>query len=473
MSRTIFRTGPKRSPNTPPRAPAKMAPKEQTLLTMDLVIHGNQIENNGKFMTNVSNELDKHVKNGGLNTSVRPRPHTAHVDKHVLKSLSRTPSVDSSFYDKFERLDRDSVIDDIAYKEKGGLNRQKNQRGQSKSRPTSARVRHTKTSTKSKRRSKSANPTTRHHECSIPNVGKATCSHKPSKERPKSAGTAPRPSATSTGIFFETLMSFDDETKQNTLTNAVRQISPRTVLNKNRHYQTAQNTHPNNRPKSGRKSRERVPSNKHGERRNSIASRSSTGSASNCSSRSGRNDKRLSRRSRSRKSRSRTRRTTQQTKFSEYGCSSKRNSSQINAERHKADILRQKMVAMTINALPNDEVVSAPVTSQTGSFAYSYNHVRPPSGKKKSPSKCSRLPTTSALINAVHTANTAQENMEMQLSCFNNNDFIHSYQRPVTSSVPKLKMIVAPTATPMASMIRTSGTKVLTSQCYYENKRTF
>ena len=477
MSRTIFRVGPKRSPNIPPHAPAKMTSKRHAVpFIMDLEIHGSHIDQKDHSThCEGDNRIPKDTQN-----NVRPRPHTAHVDKHVLKSLSRSPSVDSSFYDKYERLDRDSVMGDVAYKEKGGVKQKEGVK--KKTRPASARVRNSCKHAKSKRRAKSANPSTRLRQQTAPSE---TTKHSTNtindknvrKERPKSAGSLPTRRNTNKGSFLETVMSFDDETKQNTLSNAVRRVSPRSILNKNVNKQTNNISTVKRCLNSKGISRERSVSSRRNSRSDSIGN-SSIASTISSISRNSRGDKRLLRRPRSRKSRSRTRRDIAQPTFSDFGSSSKKNSSLRDAIVNEKRITeRQKIVAKTINALPNDELVNAPASNGTGSFAYHYNHVRPQSGKKHSAVKKRGLPNTTTLINVVKNANKVQDNIYYgENACIKEFPYIEndmdnsSQRRNVSSSVPRLKMMVAPTATPMASRIRATGAQML-NHSYYGSKR--
>lgn len=460
MNRNILNIRPKTShQNSSPR-PAKMAVFKAALLTpspLDLMVHGNQIESKEFSSKDDSQKIEK-VLTFETFHGIRKRPHSAHVDKHVLKSLTRSPSVENSFYDKFERLDRDSVVGDTAFKEKTVQKRVKSAGVSTKQRSTLARIRIPSRLVKSKRRSKSASAAVRNRARDTIKSSEATNYHAKEKERPKSANAVLRKSLrqTSTGSFFETAMSFDDETKQNTLTNAVRQISPRTVLKGNHKDRSrAQTKQVKNCPTPRSKPRERSPSCQRSSRRDSIGTRS-TGSESVCSSRSSRRSKRLPRRLKSRKSRSRTRRETPHPTFCTFGSSSKKS---LNAVNHKrdTDTMIQKVVRETIKAIPNDEVVSAPMKRDTGSFAYSYNHVRPKSNKKSSSTK-----TAAAPIEAVQKANKIAESKHLNIM----NDMsvnVIPIRRPlrVSSTVPRLKMIVAPTATPIASYIRTAGAHML------------
>lgn len=446
MSRNILNLRHKTSPNIPPRAPAKIMIKGQPIpLSMNFVIQGTNIERKDFKLNPDTSNQERKLKWTVFNNAPKPRPHSAHVDKHVLKSLSRSPSVDSSFYDKFERLDRDSVVGDVAYKEKGGnLNMKRTANTKSKSRPASARVRCKSSSGKIKRRSNSASSVTR----------------KPHKDA-------------STSSFFETVMSFDDETKQNTRDNAVRDISPSIFLtSRTQNKQTTQKRQ-KRRPKSGFISRERSPSCKRSERRNSIESRSA-GSASVCSSRTSRSSKRIYKKQRPRKSRSRTRRISSTTGVPDLESSSRKSSAvRIQGEgsktkRKNTNMERQKMVTNTINALPSNEFVSVPIKTDEN-FAYGYNptgiqYARPNSSNTRT----IRLNRTSP-IGAVQKANKVRANGNIVLE----RDNSERNRKILSSGIPRLKMMVVQTPTPIPTLVRTIGTQMLMQRTNSAEKKKF
>lgn len=454
MSWGIFNRRPRTSPNNPPRAPTKMAPQrgQPEPINANFLLLGNHIDG-------VHGLHGHHSRAVPTASEGKKRPYTAHVDKHVLDSLKRSPSVDNSFYDRFERLDRDSVIGDTAYKEKHvrGVKQSKQRPASGRpasGRPTSGLCRSKSRSFKHRTRSQSANVST----------------------------VSSRKSLRSTGDFFKTAMSFDDETKQNTLNNAVRQISPRTVLGANKATtDNRQSTDGRRRPRSSRKSRERSPSCKRVERKGSVSSQS-VGSTSVCSSRVSGAD-RKHRKLRLRRSRSKTRRPTPRPCVSnkenneQTGSSERAARSESRASRRKmtniADEVRQRLVSQTINALSPDEHLSVPLKvthdTQTGSFAYSYSHPTLRQERKHSaPVRRNHNTTGLSAIDAVQRANETkvQENLR-RMRELDKEMYPDDPGSRKVASIPRLRMVVAPTPTPLATLVRASSAKMLMRHQYH------
>lgn len=436
MSRNIFKKRPPASPNKPPPAPAKMLPKGQPVpLNVNFFVQGSTIQRNENARTD-----SKENRTGNAKVT-KSRPHSAHVDKHVLQSMSRSPSVDNSFYDRFERLDRDTVIGDTAFKEKGGRVKSAGSEGNVRKRSSSSRPR---------RRSKSASSFGRKH------TRDSTCSAKKPTQNDKS--------------FFEMAMSFDDETKQNTLTNAVRQISPRTLGIEAKHEHASRR-----RPRSGRKARERSLSSKRSEGSDSQSSHS-VGNTSLCSS-SGSKNERHFRKNRSRKSRSRTRRTTPRS--SNNGRSSKKSSPERDTRPVRPDsgASQRKRVATNDNirhklVIKNLKTVTASSSFEIpeckGDFAY---HYTPTGNRPERKSSASKKDSHSvSAIAAVKKANNMHETLKemKEIDRF----MFHGETRPISSKLPKLKMIVAPTAMPLASLVRSTSAKMLMANPY-DSRRGF
>lgn len=408
---------PPASPNKPPPAPAKMVLKGQPVpININLMVQGSTVQRVQSANAAGKKENSKWT-NVGIAQVTKCRPHSAHVDQHVLKSMSRSPNVDSSFYNKFERLDRDTIVGDTAYKEKGV--RQKSA-GHIRHLP------HRPTSSKPRTRSKSATCTSR-------------------KQKPQSES------------FLETAMSFDDETTQNTLSNAVRQISPRTLGIKIKGGHIGGN--------SQRKSRERSVSSKCSDGSDSQSGRSS-GSGSWCSSR-GRRPARVQRKQVVRKSRSRTRRATP--KCLDYGCSSKKSSPdrKTSYARSVSSASRTSIGSDTVlhrfvirNMKPT--LAYSEPHEYIADFAYHYT----PTVHRPEGSATKRNVTGTAAIDAVRKANGVREPEDIDRIMF------HEERRPISSKLPKLKMMVAPTAMPLASLVRTTSAKMLMTNPF-EPKRNF
>ncbi|KAH3711360.1 hypothetical protein DPMN_070865 [Dreissena polymorpha] len=463
----LFNQRPKTSPNNPPHAPAKIAPKGQPLpLNATFLVQGQHIDKASSETKVVPKCKQKTCTSDNNAETVRDTQGckllskdviesklmaiTGPVDIRVLQSTVRPPSVDNSYYDRFERLDRDLVIGDTAYKEKGG------------------RVR--SASSKSRR----------------PRSGRKRISSAKERKRSVSASMSRRklPDERSTGSFFVTAMSFDDETKQNTLSNAVRQISPRTVLGLNKTgcpKEKSQSADKRRRAVLRGKSRDRSPSCKRSDRSNSVSSRS-VGSASVCSSRAACRSEQ--RKLRPRMSRSRSRRATPRPNFkgaensstviSETKSSSVRSISRTSRKPRTtiSDEVRHRLVLSTINSLPKTEHISMPLKvthdASNGSYAYSYSHVGL-RGERKSSAKVRRSANRDEVgeIDAVLRANVVNE-----YSGTHNRDKLWSVDgkraaHSASSSVPKLRMIVAPTATPLATMVRDASAKMLMRHQYH------
>ena len=247
---------PPSSPNKPPPLPPRPHPKGTPIpVNVNFLITGNAYTGSLEDITSI--------------TRSKLRRHSAAADKNMIKSLQRSPSVDNSFYDRFERLDRDWIEGDKAYKEKGG--RVKNDKKEV------TRI------------------------LPIPPKSKTT-----STKQYKI--TAPIPER-----FLDVATNYDE----NFLGNIDKPLRKKRTKSANLQNQEGkQRKRPST---SNHKSRERSISRKRSERSES-KSQASVGSASRCSSRSGNNNNNK-RRSRGRKSRSRTRR--EGPRYNSYGSTSR------------------------------------------------------------------------------------------------------------------------------------------------------
>ena len=243
---------PPSSPNKPPPLPPRSHPK------------GTPIPVNANFL------ITGRAFTGSFDdiSNIHRRPHTAAVDKNIIKTLKRSPSVDNSFYDRFERLDRDWIEGDKAFKEKGG------------------RVKNDK---------KDAAP----RLLPVPPKPK-TMSAKQHKTIP------PIPER-----FLDIAINYDEHFAD----NSSKPLKKKRVKSANK--QEGRNKNRKRPPTNNHESRERSISRKRSERSES-KSLASVGSASRCSSRSGNNKPR---RQRGRKSRSRTRRDTP--RYNDFGSTSR------------------------------------------------------------------------------------------------------------------------------------------------------
>ena len=446
MSRNILKYRPPASPNKPPPAPERMLPKGQPVpLDINFLVRGSTIQRTQDDQS-IS---EKRMSSAGVTRQTNSRPHSAHVDKHVLESMSRSPSVDSSFYNKFERLDRDTIIGDTAYKEKGG---------RVKSAGSIRHVTQRPSFSKPRKRSKSASSTSR--KCSQIDDTKAK------KQTP----------SRSTGSFFEMAISFDDETQQNTLSNAVRQISPRTLGIEKKTPQPVRR-----RPRSGRKPRERSLSSKRSDGSDSQSSHS-VATRGRCSS-AGSRQERHNKKDRSRKSRSRTRRSTP--RISDHGNNSKKSSPErktntsrsISSARHNqrkkvtsSNNAKHTLLVRKLSDMPTPSCFETfETTERKGDFAYHYT----PSPIRKSQDEKSRTfkqkEKGASAIDAVKKANNAKETLKEMKEI---DQIMFPEERRYNSKLPKLKMIVAPTALPLASLVRNTSAKMLMTN-NYDSKRTF
>lgn len=211
--------------------PPKMVPNNRQVPAHINIAQANANRSIMTFMGNKrANRHDQSKLYGLTKALTKTRPHSAQLNRHIVPALARSASVDSSFYDKFERVDRNSVISDTHNKRKGsGVKRA----GQQHLHKTS---RHSE----NEQRKMSARP-------------KFAAQHK-NKEYSNNL----------VGNYFNAWKSFDNETQFNTLSNAVRQISPRT-LGIERKQVIDLNTRGRHRPRSGRKKRERSISRKRNE----------------------------------------------------------------------------------------------------------------------------------------------------------------------------------------------------------------
>ena len=407
------------SPNMPPPAPMKLPYKGQPLpIDVNLLVLGNTMQPG--YIPNPERE-----RGHKLSHLTQLKPLKADLDrdmlhdKHILQSLSRPTNVDDSYYDRFERLERDCIENDTAGKEKTG-------------------------------RVRSAG----NHRSTRSNSGISR-----DRKRPKSSSVTPQNRKSEN--FFETAMSFDDETKVNTKTNSESKTNLKT-LRKSSANRSSRKERPKSasstigrRLRSGKKSRERSLS-----RKRSEASRSrSLGSASFCSSRSGKSEKRVAKKPpRARSSRSRTRRpsprpgenneplhvvTNPEKKYiaarsvSSTGTRQRQTLASNRKARfglRSAPVRRERMIEMTSVKAPLHPAYSRPD--------------RQPSATKRPDDPISAVKETNQTLNSLSEVHTLDHALFRE-------------PRRYMSTVPKLKMVVAPTPTPLATLIRQSSTKLL------------
>ena len=303
---------PPSSPNKPPPCQAKPQQKGMPIpVNINLLITGNAIEGSGS--------VERHPKSG----KSKQRPQSAVVDKKIMKTLKRSPSVDHSFYDKFERLDRDWVEGDKSFKEKGGRVK------------TDQKV---------------------HRIPTAPQKAKTACA----KERNVTKHIPER--------FMDLAIAYDGTNVDNTFkTSKTKRIKSANTTRQARNTRSRKR-----RSASSHVSHERSISRKRSERSDS-KSRASVASGSRCSSRTGFN---RNRRVRGRKSRSRTRRDTP--RYSNYGSTTRQNPT-------RNDILKQNFISTSVEKLnldkrsnetsiPNDDkrIQSANLTNEAPGRKYSY-----------------------------------------------------------------------------------------------------
>lgn len=431
------------SPNKPPPTPAKIVPKGQPVpVNINLLVQGNNVGSKSQRIQSAHYGVERRSRSVGvLPESIRP--HTAHVDKHVLKSLQMPQSVDHSFYDRFERLDRDTVVGDMAIKEKGVTTTRARSAGRQRTQQ------HRVPSAKTKKRSQSA-----------------TCnSRKPMKNEQINVNRNPSDS------FFNLAMSFDDETTQNTLSNAKRQISPRTLGIETKTIENVSRR----RPRSAKKSRERSLSSKRSET-SDTRSVGSAGSRNNKSIRKEKVDKPEGK-VRHRKSRSRTRRILP--KCPDDKNSSKKSSPEVKPRSGRSVTRSGRRSSSTSDIVSSlsinhmDTLSTRPFSAkqeQGGAYAYEYLKVGRNANLEKRTCSAKRNGTGISAIEAVKKANEVKDTLNQMKEI----DRLMFTEEPrhmhVSSKLPKLKMIVAPTAMPLASYIRNTSAKMLMSNAF-ESKR--
>ena len=279
---------PPSSPNKlPPSRPRPQSKGTPIPVNVNFLITGNAIKG--------SESLERHPKSA----KAKLRPHSTSVDKNIMKTLKRSPSVDHSFYDKFERLNRDWVEGDKAFKEKGG------------------RVR---------------NDSKVHRIPTAPPRPKTVSA----RQRSVSKHVPER--------FLDLAITYDD----NSIDNTAKSTKKKRIKSANVARQERNTRSRKRRSASSHFSRERSISRKRSERSDS-KSLASVASGSRCSSRTGYN---RNRRVRGRKSRSRTRRDTP--RYANYG-STTRQSPLRNGILCKNI---ERVISASVEKRPNEESLS-------------------------------------------------------------------------------------------------------------------
>ena len=417
LGRNILKPRPPSSPNKPPPAPARTQPKGTPIpINANFLITGSALTGRGTLEHNPKNSRSKH------------RPQSATVNKNIIKTLQRSPSVDNSFYDRFERLDRDWVEGDKAFKEKGG--RIKTDRNDN-------------SKTQQAQTSRSKSTSAKHGNTGV---------NKHNTER-----------------FLDLAMIYDEEGLDDNNKNTRKKRNKSATISR----QDRENRSRKRPSTSSHKSRERSISRKRSERSDSKGV-ASVGSGSRCSSRSGSH---RNRRGRGRKSRSRTRRETP--RYNSYGSTSRnsperkpslvRNSTndrvisasvvKLNPDRRKLENERVQSANVVnlsadrkpvyVGTLSKRRVLSANVVKlrvdlkqlrdddhpcvNAGLIRGSSENV---SGKQRE-RKSSSATSYRKISQEVHRETNVVDNVTSS-----------EKERRISSIVPKLKMMVAPTATP-------------------------
>ena len=423
---------PPSSPNKPPPCPTKPQQKGTPIpVNINLLITGNAIEGSGS-----ADRRQKSAKS-------KRRPQSAVVDKKIMKTLKRSPSVDHSFYDKFERLDRDFVEGDKAFNEKGGR-----VKGDQKV-----------------HKIKTAPPKPKTACAQEQNIAKHIPEH-----------------------FLDLAMAYaDDKVNYTAKSTKKKRIKSASAARQERNTRSRKR-----RSASSHVSRERSISRKRSER-NESKDRASIAGGSRCSSRTGFN---RNRRARGRKSRSRTRRDTP--RYVSYGSTTR-----LNAERN--DSLKGRVISASIEKLNLDKrsdeksmqndgkrIQSANLVNETAERKYSYVgtvknrrilsanvvKLRVDLQQLKDDHSCVdagllRVSKERNKADAKHDKKRQSVSVETSVQTDSGNsvidDTVHSKnetvrskdeKRKMSAEVPRLRMMVAPTALP--TFLKTLSLRSLT-----------
>jgi hypothetical protein len=137
----------------------------------------------------------------------------------------------------------------------------------------------------------------------------------------------------------------------------------------------------------------------------------------------------------------------------------------------KSDHSKHKLLIKKLNDMPTPSCFETfETTERKGDFAY---HYTPSPLRRSQDEKCrtsKRKEKGHSAIEAVKKANNAKETLKEMKEI--DRIMFPEERRYSSSKLPKLKMMVAPTAMPLATLVRDTSAKMLMAN-HYDSKRTF